>query len=124
MSDPIALLSVATAVPPHRLDQRDAAAAAHAGFAARYDDFERLARVFESSGIRSRYLIRPVEWYMENHGWQDRNAAYLSGAEALFVDAATRALDKAGLLAAQVDTIVTVSSTGLATPSIEARGSR
>ena len=95
MSDPIALLSVATAVPPHRLDQRDAAAAAHAGFAARYDDFERLARVFLSSGIRSRYLIRPVEWYMEDHGWQDRNAAYLSGAEALFVDAATRALDKA-----------------------------
>lgn len=121
MPDPIAVLSIASAVPPHRLDQRDAAAAAHLGFAARYDDFERLAKVFDSAGIRSRYLIRPVEWYMAPHGWHDRNAAYLAGAEALFVDAAAKALDKAGLLAAEVDTIVTISSTGLATPSIEAR---
>ena len=43
------------------------------------------------------------------------------GACQLFVDAATRALDAAELNAADVDTIVTVSSTGIATPSLEAR---
>ena len=40
---------------------------------------------------------------------------------ALFVDAASRALDAAGLGALDVDTVVTVSSTGIATPSLEAR---
>jgi alkylresorcinol/alkylpyrone synthase len=54
-------------------------------------------------------------------GWPERADAYLEGACDLFVDAAGRALDAAGLSAAEVDTIVTISSTGIATPSLEAR---
>ena len=54
-------------------------------------------------------------------GWPERAEAYLEGACELFVDAAKRALDEAGLAAADVDTIVTISSTGIATPSLEAR---
>jgi len=103
------------------MTQRDAAAAAHKGFASRYDDFERLARVFENSGIRQRFTVRPLEWYLEPLGWPERNAAYLDGATQLFLEAAKGALDAAGLLAADVDTVVTVSSTGIATPSLEAR---
>jgi alkylresorcinol/alkylpyrone synthase len=38
----------------------------------------------------------------------------------LFIDAASRALDAARITAAQVDTVVTISSTGIATPSLEA----
>ena len=121
MSDPIALVSVSTAVPPFRIDQREAAMAARDSFAARFDGFDRLARVFDSAGIRSRYLVRPLDWYLQPRGWSERNAAYLAGAEDLFLQAAGEALDRAGLLAAQVDTIVTVSSTGLATPSLDAR---
>jgi len=121
MTQPVKLVSVATAVPPHCIEQRDAAAAAHRGFAARYADFERLARVFESSGIRRRYAVRPLDWYFEKLGWPERSAAYLDGAVELFVDAATRALTAAGISADSVDTVVTVSSTGIATPSLEAR---
>jgi alkylresorcinol/alkylpyrone synthase len=114
------LASVATAVPPHAIDQRDVAAAAHRGFAARFGEFERLARVFETSGILRRYAVRPLEWYFEPLGWPERSAAYLDGGGRLFIDAATRALDAAGITAAQVDTVVTISSTGIATPSLEA----
>jgi alkylresorcinol/alkylpyrone synthase len=121
MPQPIKLLSVATAVPPYVIEQRDAAAAAHRGFAARYGDFERLARVFASSGIIRRYAVRPIDWYFTTLGWPERNAAYLDGAVELFIDAAAAALDRAGLRAAEVDTVVTISSTGIATPSLEAR---
>lgn len=118
---PVKLVALATAVPPHIIEQRDAAAAAHHCFGARYGDFARLARVFESSGIRRRYAVRPLEWYLQPLGWPERSAAYLDGACQLFVDAAAKALDVAGIGAAEVDTIVTVSSTGIATPSLEAR---
>jgi alkylresorcinol/alkylpyrone synthase len=121
MPQSVKLVSVATAVPPYCIQQRDAAAAAHRGFASRYADFERLARVFESSGILRRYAVRPLDWYFEKLGWPERSAAYLDGAVELFVDAATRALNAAGVAADEVDTVVTVSSTGIATPSLEAR---
>lgn len=121
MSESVKLLSVATAVPAYRIDQRDAATAAHQGFSARYDDFERMVKVFETSGIKARYLVRPLEWYMTPLGWAERNAAYLEGARDLFVEAATNALEAAGLTARQVDTVVTISSTGLATPSLDAQ---
>ncbi len=121
MPPSVKLLSVATAVPPHIIEQRDAAAAAHRGFSGRYGGYDRMARVFESSGIVRRYAVRPIEWYFEPLGWPERNAAYLDGAVELFIDATTRALDAAGITAAEIDTVVTVSSTGIATPSLEAR---
>src|ERR1700722_15363338 len=121
MTQTVKLVSVATAVPPYILEQRDVAAAAHRAFALRYTDFERLARVFKTSGIRRRYAVCPMEWYFEPLGWPERSSAYRDGACQLFVDAANKALDAAGISAAPVDTVVPISSTGIATPSLEAR---
>jgi alkylresorcinol/alkylpyrone synthase len=58
---------------------------------------------------------------MSGHGWHDRNAVYLEAAEKLFIDAATAAIGKAGLMPDQIDGVVIVSTTGIATPSLDAR---
>ncbi|MBM3648486.1 MAG: type III polyketide synthase [Alphaproteobacteria bacterium] len=116
-----ALLSIGHAVPPHRLLQSDASDAARRIFAHRYSAFERMAPVFTTAGIRTRYTVRPLDWYFSDLDWPERNAAYLDSAQQLFVDAASRALADAACAASDVDTIVTVSSTGIATPSLEAR---
>lgn len=121
MSQQVKLLSVSSAVPPHMVTQLEAAKVAHDAFGARFDDFARMVSVFESAGILRRYLTQPLEWYLQPLGWEARNAAYLDGARNLFVEAASKALTAAGVTAAAVDTVVTISSTGLATPSIDAR---
>lgn len=121
MPESVKLVSIGTAVPPHVIGQREAAIASHQAFSSRYADFERLAKVFESSGIRQRYGVRPLDWYFNTPGWPDRNDAFIDGASALFVAAAEKALQAAGLSASDVDTVVTVTSTGIATPSLEAR---
>src|SRR4029077_16584833 len=121
MSQSVKLVSVATAVPPYILEQRDVAAAADRTFALRFADFEPLARVFKTSGIHRRYAVRPIEWYLEPLGWPERSNAYRDGACQLFVRAANKAIEAGGIGAAEVDTVVTVSSTGIATPSLEAR---
>jgi len=115
------LISLATAVPEHVLFQNEVAAAAREMFGKRYSLFDRMAPVFLTAGIHKRHSARPMEWYSQPHGWKDRTAAYLEVAHDLFVDSATKALDHAGLMAAEIDIIVTVSSTGIATPSLEAR---
>lgn len=118
------LLGLATAVPPHVVEQDEVAARARAIFGSRFADFERLVPVFKTAGILKRHMVMPAEWYIEPRAWPDRTEAYLAGAQDLFVTAAEHALDAARCTAAEVDTIVTISSTGIATPSLEARVSR
>lgn len=119
-SPPAFLVGLATAVPPHKLPQTEVAREATSMFAGRYADFDRLRPVFESTGIETRYSVRPFDWFRQEHGWPDRTKTYLEGGTALFVQAATAALADAGLEAREIDTVVTVSSTGIATPSLEA----
>ena len=114
------LLSLATAVPPGVIEQAEAKALARESFG-RKALFDRLAGVFDNAGIARRHIVAPHEWYGQSHGWHDRNALYLGAAEQLFVDAASAAIEKAGLAPDQIDGVVTVSTTGIATPSLEAR---
>ncbi len=115
------ILSLATAAPPHVISQADAASFVAETFGQRFPGFEKVAGVFMTSGIRRRRAVRPIAWFRQPLGWPERSEAYIAGASALFVEAARGALDAAGLDAGAVDTVVTVSSTGIATPSLEAR---
>jgi alkylresorcinol/alkylpyrone synthase len=83
--------------------------------------FDRLSSVFDNAGIAERHIVAPQDWYESPHGWHDRNAVYLEAAEDLFLEAATAAIARAGLTPGQIDGVVTVSTTGIATPSLEAR---
>ena len=121
MSSNPRLISLATASPPHVLIQSEIAEVARDVFGPRYREFERLYPIFANSGIRRRQSVMPMAWYLEPRGWPDRTAAYLQGAVDLFVAAARAALANAGLTGDAIDTVVTVSSTGIAAPSLEAR---
>src|SRR5580765_3372592 len=115
------LLSLATALPPYVIEQSEAKALAREAFSGRKALFDRLSGVFDNAGIARRHIVAPQDWYMTGHGWHDRNAVYLEASEQLFIDAATAAIKKAGLTPQEIDGVVTVSTTGIATPSLEAR---
>ena len=121
MNHTAALVSLATSVPPHLFHQGEILKAARAVMAERYPRFESLASLFANTGIRHRYGVKPMEWYLERRGWPERTQAFLEGAELLFLDVARKALAEADLTAADIDTVVTVCSTGIATPTLEAR---
>ncbi|MFZ3582272.1 type III polyketide synthase [Loktanella sp. DJP18] len=118
------LKGIGTAVPPHVMTQSDVLDRARALLAPTYPFFEKLVPAFENAGVDTRYSVMPMDWYAQDHGWSDRGAAYMTGAVALFVAAASDALQASGLTADQVDTVVTVSSTGIATPTLEAQASK
>lgn len=117
----MSLLSVATAVPDTIITQGEAKELGRALFGRRTSAFERLAPVFDNAGIDKRHIVRPIDWYHGDHGWKARNDVYLEAAEALYIEAARKALSEAGIAADEVDGLVTVSTTGIATPSLEAR---
>jgi alkylresorcinol/alkylpyrone synthase len=117
----VSLLSLATAVPPQVVEQHEAKARAREAFGGKKALFDRLAGVFDNAGIARRHIVAPQDWYMASHGWHDRNELYLEAAQSLFIEAATAAIRQAGLEPDEIDGVVTVSTTGIATPSLEAR---
>jgi alkylresorcinol/alkylpyrone synthase len=118
---PVRMLSLATAVPHFVLEQSAIANRARRIYAKAFTRYPKLADVYTNAGIERRYSVRPIEWFDSQHDWSGRTQAFLDGAGALFVAAATTALSRAGIAARDVDVIVTVSSTGIATPSLDAR---
>ena len=121
MDQSAAIMSLATSVPPHQFQQAQVLQAARSILAHRYEQFETLASLFANTGIRHRYGVKPIEWYLEPRGWPERTSAFLEGAETLFIDVAQAAIERAGLAPDDIDTVVTVCSTGIATPTLEAR---
>ena len=121
MALPVTIRALATASPPFNLDQVTAQKVAREALAQEFADFERMSKVFATTGIAHRQLAKPVDWYQHPRDFPERARAYLECACDLYVDAATNALAAAGLSASAVDTVVTASSTGIATPSLDAR---
>jgi len=117
---PARLLGLGHATPSHDLPQDVARDWARIQFAGRFPAFERMAPVFTNAGIAHRQIAMPVEWYLQPQDWASRTTAYRDVARTLFIDAARDAIAASGLAADAIDMVVTVSSTGIATPSLEA----
>ncbi len=114
------LNALATQCPEHELPQTLVEDNARRILGPRYAQFERMSASFKTSGVEKRYSFAPIDWFQEPKNWQERNSLYLHGATEIFIKSARKALDAANMSADQIDTIVTVSSTGVATPTIEA----
>ncbi len=114
------LLSLSTAVPDHILVQDDVKAWAARLFDGRSKDIQRLLPAFDNAGIKTRYSCLPLEWHENGHRWMDKNRLYQEHAVELLTRAATECLEKAGLGPESVDAVVLVSTTGFATPSLDA----
>lgn len=115
------LLGLATAVPQHCFDQATVIEHARRIFGGRTSLFATLESVYTNAQIDTRYACQPLEWFDAPAGIADKTRAYETHATWLAEQATERALGDAGLTAGDIDSIVFVSSTGIATPSIEAR---
>lgn len=80
-----------------------------------------LDRVHASAGVRFRHTVLPLDAYAELDGFGEANAVYLDAAQRMGSEAVGKALATAGLGPGAVDLIAFVSTTGLATPSVDAR---
>ena len=114
------IASTAVALPGNRITQREAREAC----ARHFRDQPRLAalmEVFDRAGVGDRYLSFPVPYYFENHPFSKRNADYVEHAVKLGRRAVREALDRARVRPDEIDQFYFTTTTGLATPSVDAR---
>ncbi|MFL6009374.1 MAG: type III polyketide synthase [Rubrobacteraceae bacterium] len=118
---PPRILSVATSLPPHRVGQGEAKRFAEGMFAEAHRDFERLIPIFDNVHVENRNFCVPVEWFEEDHSFPEKNDLYVEHALDLSEKAAQRALDRSGADPEDVGAIFFVSTTGVSTPSLDAK---
>ena len=112
--------ALATAVPDHVLNQEDVMRGAAKLFQGSFQDFERLIPVFRNAAIGTRHSCVPIEWYLEEHSFAERNALFIENAVNLLDRAVLHCLERAGLAIDEVDALVVASTSGIAAPSLDA----
>ena len=115
------LVDVVSAPPEHVIPQTVAAAFARDTFGSTVPHLERLMPIFENTGIETRRTCRPGEWYASSHTLAESSAVYIDAATTLCARAGRTILERARLSPCAIDRIIYVNTTGLATPSIDAR---
>src|ERR1700742_4944664 len=109
------IAGTAVAFTPYRYDQAEVA---HGLTEFAEPGFERFAH---TTGVDQRSLALPLARYPKMTGFTEANDAYLEVAVDLGEQAIKNALAAANIEPHEVDTIVLVSSTGIAVPTIDAR---
>jgi alkylresorcinol/alkylpyrone synthase len=115
------IAAVGTALPPHYYDQDTLLAALRQRWSGRYFNPERLERLHRNVLVGGRHLALPIEEYQGLTTWGKANDAWIRVAQEVGGQAVLEALERADLTPADVDALIFVTVTGVATPSIDAR---
>jgi alkylresorcinol/alkylpyrone synthase len=115
----VRIAAVGTALPEHVITQDEARDFARGFFRDDFADIDRLLAAFDNTGIARRHMAQPIDWYWRPHTFPEKNAVYRETALEIGYEAARRALDEAGVPPADVGAILFVSTTGVATPSLD-----
>jgi alkylresorcinol/alkylpyrone synthase len=112
--------AVGRVLPPHRLDQEQILAAIRGLWADRHHNAARLDDLHRAVRVKARHLALPLERYPGLDSFAKQNDAWIDGAQELGARAVREALARAGIGAGEVDHFLTVTVTGIATPSVDA----
>lgn len=120
------VVSVGIAIPPFELKQQEALEFARELFSKKFKDIERLLTIFDNGQIEKRHFAKDLSWFQKKHTLEEKNNAFIEAAVELGVQAVDHCLHSDIYLAEpiaykDIDAIFYISTTGFATPSIEAR---
>lgn len=116
-----AILSIGRALPTNYVDQETLTAALSAAWAEQHYNAERLDQIHRATLVSGRHLALPIDEYAGLGGLRKRSDAWLRVALDVGERAVRDGLARAGLEPRDVDQIFFVTTTGLATPSLDAR---
>jgi alkylresorcinol/alkylpyrone synthase len=114
------IAGTATAVPPHLLTREIVKHHMKGVFSLEGKHLEAIHTVIDNSQIDQRYSVFPVEYIIEPRPLSQINNEYRAKAIELGREVAAQALAQAGMVASDIDLLITVSCTGVMIPSLDA----
>ncbi|RWY49374.1 type III polyketide synthase [Mucilaginibacter gilvus] len=114
------IASVSGVSLPYKVKQQDVKAQARALFVEHFPQVDRLMPAFDNTEIVTRNFCKPITYYAESNTFEQRNDDYITNALEYSIRAIEDAVAKAGVNKEGITDLIFVSTTGLATPSIDA----
>jgi alkylresorcinol/alkylpyrone synthase len=115
------IAAVGSALPPNYYDQDTLLEAFKRHWAERHYNLDRLETLHRKVLVGGRHLALPIEEYERLESWGQANDAWIRVAQEVGERAIRDALEKSKLDTDDVDSLMTVTVTGVATPSLDAR---
>ncbi len=115
------IAAVGSAFPPNYYDQETLLAAFRERWGGAFFNPARLEQLHRHVLVGGRHLALPMAEYPKLERWGQANDAWIRVAQEVGAEAVAQAVEKAGLALADVDLLLSVTVTGVATPSLEAR---
>jgi alkylresorcinol/alkylpyrone synthase len=115
------IVATTTAFPPYYFTQDEVLAALKTYWDKGMENAAVLERLHSRTGVEGRYFCRPLAEYYALDTWGKTNDVWIETALMLGERAISTLLRESGMPAEKIGTIISVSVTGIACPSIEAR---
>lgn len=105
---------------PYRIEQEKVKTIAQKLFSSSFPKIERMLHVFDNTEIKTRNLCKPIEHYSAIHSFEEQNKEFISLSLDYSVNAIEDCITTAQIEKEIITDIIFISSTGLATPSLDA----
>ena len=106
---------------PHKASQQQVKEQVRHMFLTDIPQIDRLMPAFENTGIEERNFVLPLNYYEQDTTFEQRNNEYRRWALQYAIEAIQAALARSGTDKSAVTDIIFISTTGLATPSLDAQ---
>jgi len=83
-------------------------------------NFKKMEKVYDNSGVNTRYLSEQLNWYFNEHNWSERNFLFKKNALSLLKKSIKKTIEKANIKPEKIGGIIFINSTGISTPTIDA----
>lgn len=114
------IVAVAPALPEHQYSQSDITDALLDLVPVDNGRQAVMRRMHAASGIDTRHLVMPLEWYSKPGTFRAANDLFISAGTDLAERAIRAALTAAGVVASEIDFLLFTTVTGISAPSIDA----
>jgi alkylresorcinol/alkylpyrone synthase len=105
---------------PFRVDQQVVKQYAKDLFASSFPQVDRMLSAFDNTEIKTRNFCKPLEYYSTVHSFKEQNAEYIRLSLEYSVKAIEKCIAEAQINKDEITDIIFISTTGLATPSLDA----
>jgi alkylresorcinol/alkylpyrone synthase len=115
------LLSASHIKLPYLLSQEKIMEFSREIFGSSFKSIDRLLKAFTNGQVENRYFSNDLDWFKKDHSFADRNDLYIKQAVKFGKEAIEKCLTNSEFLKEELHAFFFISSTGVATPTIDAR---